>query len=136
MSGYKSDTITVEASGRGSSSTVFGVLAAQIQGGADNDTITISSRGSGISTRFALIGESNSFGVTQGSVIGGGAGDDIIFDEATMDISAIANGIKIVGSQTRNGEAGEWIQEIANVENYSIDGTTYTADTIAQLFLA
>ena len=88
-----------------------------IFGGADDDTFDV--------------------GIGTGTLNGGTGSDTAVidyFNAETMSINAIANGVQIVGTQTRSGTVGSWTQNIVDTENFQIGDTTYTAESLISTF--
>ena len=107
------DTITV----RTSEQVNYNIIDSQLFGGAGDDFFDV--------------------GIGSGKLVGGAGNDTAVLDyltAQTTNITAINNGIRISGTQTNTGAAGDWTQDILGVESYLVDGTTYTNDTLVQTF--
>lgn len=126
-----------------------GLISSSVFGGDGNDLIEV------LLEAIEGVGETVADYNIVDSLLGGGDGDDIFdvgigegtlsggsgndlaivsyLDTATMSVEAIANGVRISGSQTNNGEAGAWSQNIIETERFLVGETTYTlADFIAE----
>lgn len=111
-------TATVEAGSSGSSSFAdYDIVDALVFGGSGDDTFDV--------------------GIGNGTLQGNSGTDTAIldyFNNDTMDVTAIAGGVRITGSQTRNGTEGTWSQDIVSTENYQVNGVLYTAESLVSTF--
>lgn len=145
--GAGDDTILLAVRGNledgNSTAGITGVDRSEIYGNSGDDTITVEA------TDFAdyditdsLLfggGGDDTFDVGIGNgTLSGGAGEDVaVLDYLNSDaitVTAIANGIRVNGTQTKSGLEGAWTQDILGIENYLVDGVAYSNDALLQTF--
>lgn len=150
--GSGDDTLTFKISGNtGSAGQSASIIDTKVYGNSGNDTITVevipfenASDANQVKYDIAdalIFGgdgdDTFEVGIGTGTLRGGNGVDLAVidyFNAESMNVSAIANGVQIVGSQTKSGTAGEWIQNIVGVESFQIGSALYTAETLVATF--
>lgn len=127
-----------------------GVIDSTVSGGSGNDLIEVQ-----LETVDNGVGTLPSYGIIDG-ILDGGSGDDTFdvgigtgrlsggegndtalvsyLDTETMSAEAISGGVRISGTETNNGEAGAWSQDILGVESFQVGDIAYTATDFVSVF--
>ncbi len=133
-------SLTQTTSGSGG----VGAFKSRVVAGAGNDSIkVVAEERAEFDIKDSIIfGEDGDdrldVGIGSGQVVGG-AGNDLAildyFNADTMKITAFDGGvIRISGTQTKSGAAQAWNQDIFKVESFQVDGTVYSAESLASTF--
>ena len=144
FAGTRDDRITLTATASGQvGSQAYGAFESFIEGDTGNDTIKISAGGLGtFDFKDSLIKGGNDddiidAGIGTGTLDGGSGFDRVVldfFNANTMNITAINSGVRISGSQAKDGTQQAWSHDIVDVEQFTIGSTPYTASSLVEAF--
>lgn len=122
---------------------ITGLSASEVYGNSGNDRILVSTEGPvdyniNDSLLFGGAGDDRfNVGIGNGKIVGGEGDDTAVLDyleTQPVAIAPITNGIRVSGTQTQLGTAGDWSQDILGVENYLVNGTAFTNESLVQTF--
>ncbi|MEM9089532.1 MAG: hypothetical protein AAGC93_12395 [Cyanobacteria bacterium P01_F01_bin.53] len=146
--GAGSDTITVttQVSATGTSDG-YGAQSSKVYGGSGDDLIRIRiDNGGTLDITDSLVhgGRGNDtidVGIGDVTIKGGTGNDTVVLDylqqpgNHNFAIAALGNGLNITGSLTQSNSFSEsWQQRITGVENFTVAGTTYSAEALISTF--
>jgi Ca2+-binding RTX toxin-like protein len=129
------------------SGNAYGIYQSTVNGGSGNDIINASGTNFGI--KDALISgrqgnDSFNVGTGQGTVDGGSGQDRLIIDYFQLDsttqkpinitVNALGADVLIQGATDNLGNANTWTQTIRGIEQFLVNGTTYSAAQLVSRF--